>query len=102
MSNNSFFAIEKKFEEHAAIKRCVLVVTGKSEQMKSSRMILIALTSEDYSEKPDHLVIDELMAFICDVMSSQDVPEKIVLVDAFPLTSEGEIDRKALQTMVLP
>ncbi|MCK4787353.1 MAG: hypothetical protein KAV87_26585, partial [Desulfobacteraceae bacterium] len=69
---------------------------GESELTAYNDVILVVKKSEDYAEKPNDIIIPELMAYARDILPPHEVPEKITFVEIFPVTSGGEIDKKAL------
>jgi acyl-coenzyme A synthetase/AMP-(fatty) acid ligase len=94
----NFWKAEERFKKHAAVEMCALIGAGESESGVNTTVTLVVQKSEDYAEKPNDILMDELMAYARDILSSRQVPEKIEFVDVIPLAPDGKIDRKALQT----
>ena len=94
---SDFSKAEEKLKKHAAIEICAF--TGEPDATKKNDVVLIVKKSEDYADKPNDIIISELMAYARDILPLREVPNKIKFVDTIPLTSGGKIDRKALRSL---
>ena len=81
--------IESVLEKHPNIKNAVVIAREDSP----GDLRLVGYVTAHGSAKPDSAV---LRAFLKDQVPDYMVPSAIVALDAFPLTPNGKVDRKAL------
>lgn len=96
---NNFSKAEEKLNKHAAIELCAFIGVEEADATKKNDVVLIVKKSEDYADKPNDIIISELMAYARDILPPREVPNKIKFVDAIPVTSGGKIDKKALRSL---
>jgi amino acid adenylation domain-containing protein len=82
--------IEERLREHTAVADCVVVLrAGRNEQAYLCGYTLSAQDTGPVSE-------DELRRHLGRTLPEYMVPARLVALDAFPLTSSGKLDRRAL------
>lgn len=82
--------VEKQLLDHTAIKEALVIVKG--EQEKYLQAFFVSNTDLSRSELKNHLS-QSLPAYM--------LPEQYQRLDRFPISSNGKIDRKALEKMEL-
>jgi len=81
--------IETVLERHPLVKDCVLIVKG--ERPDDKRLIAYVVPSQESSPS-----ISDLLSFLRERLPEYMVPSAIIMMDGFPLTSNGKLDRSAL------
>jgi acyl carrier protein len=81
--------IEAGIARHAAVREAVVI--AREDIPGDKRLIAYLIT-----ESPPADLVDELRALLRTMMPEHMVPAAFVLLDAFPLTPNGKLDRKAL------
>jgi len=81
--------IEATLQRHDLIRKAVVSL---SEELPAGRGLVAYLVSE----KEDVLDIDELRSFLSQRLPDYMMPAAFVQLDAFPLTPNGKVDRRAL------
>lgn len=89
--------MEGKLYEHPAILLCAIVGVPNPERPGSELVKLIVQKSEDYMDRSDEAVREELTAFAREKLAPYKVPKIIEIVDAMPLTAVGKVDKKVLR-----
>jgi amino acid adenylation domain-containing protein len=82
--------IERAVNRHSEVEEAAAVVIGLSDQQQA--LALCVLTTRDAQ-----VAADDLRSFLARELPSYSIPEKIVLLDDFPRTSSGKIDRRLLK-----
>ncbi|WP_051794721.1 amino acid adenylation domain-containing protein [Streptomyces sp. NRRL S-87] len=86
--------VESVLETHPAVKRAVVVATG--ERPENRRLVAyLTLRPEQGAETAK----SALRAHAAEKMPDFMVPYRFVVLDAFPVTHNGKIDRKALPAL---
>lgn len=85
--------IERVFEQHSSVKQCVVHV----QKAPSGQDQLIAYVIPHNNEINTR---QQLSKFAKSRLTYYMIPSNIVLLEAFPLTPNGKIDRKALPTPI--
>ena len=80
--------IEHAVVEHARIDECAVVVSGKDE---SDRMLVCVYTGSEAIQDND------LRSFLKETLPDYMIPVKFVRLEKLPMTSNGKVDRLALQ-----
>ncbi len=80
--------IEATLETHPAIKRAVVAVTGEGDRRR-----LVAWIQAESAP-------DDLHGFVRNQLPLAMVPSQIITLNAFPLTTNGKLDRTALNALV--
>jgi len=81
--------IEAGIARHAAVREAVVIAR---EDIPGDKRLVAYLVTEN----PPADLVDELRALLRTMMPEHMVPAAFVLLDAFPLTPNGKLDRKAL------
>jgi long-chain acyl-CoA synthetase len=89
--------VEQKLSEHPAIDLCAVVGFENPDRPGSEIVKLVVKKSSVYENKPDDLVLDEIMAFARSKLAPYKVPKVIEFVKSMPLTSVGKVDKKVLR-----
>lgn len=84
--------IEHWLIQHNSIERAVVAV---DEEVIGSRLIAYVAASKKASKNKDS-IISELRLFLKGKLPAYMIPNSFILLDAFPVTSNGKIDRKQL------
>jgi acyl-coenzyme A synthetase/AMP-(fatty) acid ligase len=81
--------IESILNKHPAVRQSLVV--AREQRSGEKRLIAYVVVRKDES-----LTIEELRGFLKKKLPSYMAPSAFALLDAFPLTSSGKVDRKAL------
>lgn len=81
--------IENTLLQHPAVKRAVVVVRGETSEERQ----VIAYVLSDTQPEPTH---EELAHLLHKHLPTHMIPSSFVLLESFPLTPNGKIDRRAL------
>ncbi|WP_149402957.1 non-ribosomal peptide synthetase, partial [Dictyobacter arantiisoli] len=82
--------IEVILEEHSAVSGAVVMI--REEVVGDKRLLAYVVSKID--EK--HVLPDELKRYLGERLPDYMVPSVIIVLDAFPLTPNGKVDRRAL------
>ncbi|KAG0346241.1 hypothetical protein BGZ54_005279, partial [Gamsiella multidivaricata] len=82
--------IEERLAEHPEVREVVVLATGES----SSEKRLVAYVASPPHENLAHSLREHLAAALPEYM----IPSAFVRLDAFPLTNNGKVDKRALPT----
>lgn len=85
-------AVEAALSGHPAV-RDVAVVSCPDEVMGEVGVAVVVPTG-------DHVTLESLREFAGDRLAKHELPERLVVVDALPLTSGDKVDRRRLQATV--
>ena len=80
--------IEATLTENPHVKRAIVNVVGDNAQNKR----LVAYVTSDEREIP----LDDLRDFLSDRLPDYMIPSAFVVLEAFPLSANGKVDRRAL------
>ncbi|NEQ99446.1 MAG: amino acid adenylation domain-containing protein, partial [Cyanothece sp. SIO2G6] len=84
--------IEAALTQHTAVRSAVVSVIGEQDnRQQGERLVAYVLPEKELT-----LTIDELRSFLGDKLPSHMVPSAFILLDAFPLSANGKVDRQAL------
>ena len=89
--------VEAKLYKHPAILMCAVVGVPNPKRPGSELVKLVLQKSEEYADKPDDAVKEELLGFAKEILSPYKVPKIIEIVDAMPTTAVGKVDKKHLR-----
>lgn len=84
--------IENKLYQHPQIKDAVVIVQDRVEGDKKLSICYIPKPGEKIDKK-------DLMAFLAKFLPMPMIPRNYIALAKFPLSSNGKIDRKALETL---
>ncbi|GCF10051.1 non-ribosomal peptide synthetase [Dictyobacter arantiisoli] len=85
--------IEAILEEHSAVSGVVVMI--REEVVGDKRLVAYVVSKID--EK--HVLPDELKRYLGERLPDYMVPSIIIVLDAFPLTPNGKVDRQALPSL---
>jgi enterobactin synthetase component F len=88
--------VEATLAEHPAVNRAVVVVRGDSP---STQSLVAYVTKRPGGRQPD---VAELRAYAAAHLPAYMVPAGIMVMDRFPLTAHGKLDRQALPALASP
>ncbi len=83
--------IEATLAQHKAIDQVVVVVRGGADSTDDKRLAAYMVATPD--QEP---TVGDLRGFLMESLPEYMVPTAFVFLDAFPLTPNGKVDRKAL------
>jgi amino acid adenylation domain-containing protein len=84
--------IEAAISQYPQVRETVVVVRESGEGDRS----LVAYVTLNHADKPIDQVVSALRTFLRPKLLAPMVPTEFVILEAFPLTPNGKIDRKAL------
>jgi amino acid adenylation domain-containing protein len=84
--------IEARLLEHPAVTAAVAGIVG---DRTSPRLLAWVVRGADVD-------LDELRSFVLDRLPAALVPERLIAIDAMPLSANGKVDRAALRRLSLP
>ncbi|HEU5378872.1 MAG TPA: amino acid adenylation domain-containing protein, partial [Ktedonobacteraceae bacterium] len=83
--------IEIVLRQHPAVKECIVLVREDVPEQKE--LVAYLIPSPDYAQG---LAIKELQRWMQDRLPDYMVPSAFVLLETFPLTTNGKVDQRAL------
>src|SRR5208282_3078400 len=84
--------IEGTLGQHPAVREAIVLV---QEDGSGEKRLVAYVAAEGESSRP---TANQLRSFLKDKLPDHMVPAVFVLLDAFPLTANGKVDRRALPT----
>lgn len=81
--------IEKVLSQHPAVRETVVI--ARADEQSEKKLVAYIIAQPDRTPE-----IDELRRFLKKQLSDYMVPSAFVMLEAFPLTPNGKIDRRAL------
>jgi amino acid adenylation domain-containing protein len=81
--------IEWALRQHPAVRDAIVIV--REDQLADKRLVAYVMARE-----PELPAEAELRAFASERLPSHMIPESLIILESFPLTSNGKIDRDAL------
>lgn len=89
--------VEDKLHKHPAIAMCAIIGLPNPERPDSEIVKLVIQKSEEYKDKPDGDVAEEIKTFAKKILAPYKVPKVYECVESIPLTSVGKIDKKSMR-----
>jgi acyl-CoA synthetase (AMP-forming)/AMP-acid ligase II len=89
--------VEERLIDHPAIGLCAIVGVPNPKRPGSEIVKLVVQVDRAYRERAEEGVIDEILAFAKENLSSYKVPKIIEFMEELPLTPIGKVDKKALR-----
>ncbi|UAA37183.1 amino acid adenylation domain-containing protein [Paraneptunicella aestuarii] len=92
--------IEAHFTEHEEVEAATVLVLGQGDDKRLVAYVipksLALLTDQNLGDDTHQALINKLSEYIGTILPNYMVPSAIVLLDKWPLTPNGKLDRKAL------
>jgi amino acid adenylation domain-containing protein len=89
--------IEAALTAHPAVSRSVALAVAGGTVGGAGRQLVAAIVAD--GDWPD---VSDVQAFVADRLPSFMVPQRIVVLDALPLSANGKVDRAAVTRLVEP
>ena len=86
--------IEKRLREHPAVERAVVIV--REDAPGEKRLVAYYSPSAQHNFPDAEVQVADLRSFLSERLPQHMVPAAYVLLQSFPLTPNGKLDRKAL------
>ena len=88
--------IESRLQEHSQIKEALVV--AYEQAMGDQQLVAYVTTTAVAEDAAEVLSLDEIGKTLRKTLPDYMVPREFIVLDSFPLTANGKIDRKALPT----
>ncbi|WP_340676609.1 amino acid adenylation domain-containing protein [Paraglaciecola sp.] len=85
--------IEAVFRQHTSVAKCT-VIYAKNEAKRGRLLSFVTATQQN-----PHLSEQHILDFCSDYLPEYMLPESVTMLDQMPLTSNGKIDREALDVL---
>jgi acyl-CoA synthetase (AMP-forming)/AMP-acid ligase II len=89
--------VEDELFAHPAIEQCAIIGTKNPDRPETEIVKLVIQKSQEYKEKPDHLIQEEIVALAKERLSPYKIPKVFEFIDEIPLTHVGKVNKKALR-----
>jgi len=89
--------VEEEIFAHPAVEQCAIIGTTNPKRPETEIVKLVVQKSQEYKDKPDDLIKDEILDLARERLSPYKIPKVIEFVDEIPLTHVGKVDKKALR-----
>ncbi len=89
--------VEEKLYNHPAVKVCAVVGVDDPDRPGSEMVKLIVQMSDDWKDKSETEIIDEINTFCREKLGAHKKPKLIEIIDEIPMTAAGKVDRKVLR-----